>query len=355
MSTLGKVAKGVGLPTRDVASTVYKIKYTLNVLPSMLEDDGRIIAALAQSEEMDIFNCPAVKELIQFKWQSYARAKQCLGATIHVCYILTLIAYIQTVYLGTDKSPEANHWLLAALGIWLLYPVYNDGSRVWRIGGAYFVSLANYVDILQIALGYASIVQQYYEEPAAFPAKLIMIITVVTSLFKQFFYMRVLESFSYIVTMMQNVIKDLVVFLVFFAILVFMFSLIFDVIAKNDAAEYHNIHPFFGNFITTFRLALGDFDFGILSNPARPLNSKQHILFWGIWCLMVAVSSLVFLNFIIAEVSNSYGKVRVRVSEEVQRERANLINDVESTITQAYKDKHPELFPQYVVIREAEL
>lgn len=36
-----------------------------------------------------------------------------------------------------------------------------------------------------------------------------MIITVVTSLFKQFFYMRVIESFSYIVTMMQNVIRDL--------------------------------------------------------------------------------------------------------------------------------------------------
>lgn len=67
---------------------------------------------------------------------------------IHMCYIFTLIAYIQTVYLGPDKSPEANHALLALLGAWLLYPVYNDGSRVWRIGGAYFVSLANYVDIL---------------------------------------------------------------------------------------------------------------------------------------------------------------------------------------------------------------
>lgn len=164
-----------------------------------------------------------------------------------------------------------------------------------------------------------------------------------------------MESFSYIVTMMQNVIKDLVVFLVFFAILVFMFSLIFDVIAKNEAPEYHDVHPFVGNFITTFRLALGDFDFGILSNPDRPLNSKQHILFWGVWCLMVAISSLVFLNFIIAEVSNSYGKVRVRVAEEVQRERANLINDVEAVIPNEYKAKHPELYPKYVVIRETEV
>jgi len=101
-----------------------------------------------------------------------------------------------------------------------------------------------------------------------------MILTVITSLGKQFFYMRVIESFSYIVTMMQNVIRDLVVFLVFFAVLVFMFSMIFDVIAKNDALEYHNISPFFGNILTTLRLALGDFDFGVLDNPNRPLNSK---------------------------------------------------------------------------------
>lgn len=270
-------------------------------------------------------------------------------------YQIVLLLYINTVYLSTDKSPEANHYLLAALGVLLLYPVYNDGSRVWSIGFAYFVSIANYIDVLQIALGYTSIVQQYYEAPVAFFAKLVMILTVVTSLLKQFFYMRVLESFSYIVTMMQNVIRDLVVFLVFFAILVFMFSLIFDVIAKNDAPEYHNVSPFFANILTTMRLALGDFDFGILSNPDRPLNSKQHILFWLVWCLMVAASSLVFLNFIIAEVSNSYGKVRVRVAEEVQKERANLINDVEAMVSEEYKKKHPELYPRYVVIRETEV
>jgi len=181
-----------------------------------------------------------------------------------------------------------------------------------------------------------------------------MIITVLTSLMKTFFYMRVLESFSYIVTMVQNVVKDLRVFLAFFGILVFMFSLIFDVIAKNDAAEYHNVPPFFGNVLTTLRLALGDFDFGVLDNPDRPLNSKQHILFWLVWCLMVCLSSLIFLNFIIAEVSNSYGKVRVRVDEEVQKERASLITDVEAVLSPAYKKSHPKLYPRYVVIREPE-
>jgi hypothetical protein len=66
MSTLGKAA--AKLAGENVEGTVYKIKYTLNLLPSMLEQDGRLIPALAASEELDIFNCSAVKELLQFKW-----------------------------------------------------------------------------------------------------------------------------------------------------------------------------------------------------------------------------------------------------------------------------------------------
>ena len=34
----------------------------------------------------------------------------------------------------------------------------------------------------------------------------------------------------------------------------------------------------------------------------------MHVLFWGVWIFMVFFSSLIFLNFIIAEVSNSYAK-----------------------------------------------
>ena len=50
--------------------------------------------------------------------------------------------------------------------------------------------------------------------------------------------MRIVQQFSYIVTMIMSVVKDLQVFMLFFTILILMFSMVFDVIAKNDAAEY---------------------------------------------------------------------------------------------------------------------
>ena len=198
---------------------------------------------------------------------------------------------------------EAHVPLLGGLAVCLLYPTYQSARQMALRGSKYFREFANYVDILQIVLGYLSIVQQLQSRPADLFPKVIMIFTVATSLAKQFFYMRIYAQLSYIVTMMTNVIIDLSVFFVFFGILVFMFSLVFDVIAKNEAPEYHNISPFFGNMLTTMRLALGDFDFGILYNPDRELNTRQHILFWVAWCSMIVLSMLIFLNFIIAEVS----------------------------------------------------
>lgn len=83
--------------------------------------------------------------------------------------------------------------------------------------------------------------------------------------------MRIVMSFSYIVTMLINVCVDLKVFLIFFAVLIVMFSMIFDVISKNDAAEYKMVGDYWGNVLTTLRLSLGDFDFSVL-DPDKGLD-----------------------------------------------------------------------------------
>jgi len=126
---------------------------------------------------------------------------------------------------------------------------------------------------------------------------------------KMFFFMRIIEQFSYIVTMITMVINDLQVFMLFFMILIIMFSMIFDVISKNEAPEYRHVGYYAGNVFTTLRLSLGDFDFTAIDEDSD-LSQDQHILFWATWVLMVIFSALIFLNFIIAEVSNSYNTVK---------------------------------------------
>ena len=62
---------------------------------------------------------------------------------------------------------------------------------------------------------------------------MILVFVLFLQLTKTFFFMRIIMSFSYIVTMIINVIKDLRVFMIFFAILILMFSMIFDVLNRN--------------------------------------------------------------------------------------------------------------------------
>lgn len=104
-----------------------------------------------------------------------------------------------------------------------------------------------------------------------------------------------------------------------------------------------------GNFFATFRLALGDFDFDMIAD--KPLT-KQHILFWSTWLIMVIFSSLIFLNFIIAEVSSSYGKVKVNIDSLIYKERAGLISEVEDITSKRTKKSNKRMFPRYIVVRE---
>ena len=111
--------------------------------------------------------------------------------------------------------------------------------------------------------------------------------------------------------------------MLFFIILIIMFSMIFDVIAKNDSEEYRYVGYYMGNVFTTLRLSLGDFNFSVLTGDT--LTQEQHILFWTTWILMVIFSALIFLNFIIAEVSNSYNTVQTDIATRIYRERATMI------------------------------
>jgi len=128
----------------------------------------------------------------------------------------------------------------------------------------YFRDPWNFIDISNITFGYYNCYLQWAGGTWELDAKVLMIFVIIVGLIKTFFYMRIVSSFSYIVTMIISVVYDLRVFLLFFIILIVMFSAIFDVITKNNASEYNDLGPFMGNVMTTLRLSLGDFDFGML-------------------------------------------------------------------------------------------
>lgn len=143
--------------------------------------------------------------------------------------------------------------------------------------------------------------------------------------------------------MIISVVRDLKVFLIFYFILIIMFSMVFNILNRNTSSEYSLLNTFTRNLLTVMRLSLGDFDsdftlidFFLFTEPPRDFY-LQNILFWIVWVGMVIFSALIFLNFIIAEVSNSYEKVVEKIDELIYKERAGLINEAEDIMAEETK------------------
>ena len=69
---------------------------------------------------------------------------------------------------------------------------------------------------------------------------------------------------------------------------------------------------------------------------------------------MVVLCSLVFLNFIIAEVCNSYQTVKDNIDSLIYKERAGLISEAEDVMTEKSKN-NTNKFPKYIVSREVDI
>ena len=119
------------------------------------------------------------------------------------------------------------------------------------------------------------------------------------------FYLRIFEGFSFLVSMMQGVFLDLRYFMVFFIITVIEFGMLFSILIKNSDA-YNGVGNL-GYFIMAFRTSAGDFDMDNFGNTDD--NIEKIMLTWFIWIIGVLIMNVIFMNFIIAVISESYEKV----------------------------------------------
>lgn len=121
---------------------------------------------------------------------------------------------------------------------------------------------------------------QHQLGPFELISKILSINVVILALSKTFFFLRIFEDLSPIVTMLTNVIIDLKVFLLFYTILIILFSLLIGILGvgnKNVPGEFQDNYQdeesdypgeeykytglFIGNILSTLRMSLGDFDF----------------------------------------------------------------------------------------------
>jgi|DEB0MinimDraft_12_1074336.scaffolds.fasta_scaffold139483_1 hypothetical protein len=92
-------------------------------------------------------------------------------------------------------------------------------------------------------------------------------------------------------------------------------------------------------------------DFAIIA-AADYLSETDNYMFWLIWLVTVVLTAIIFLNFIVAEASNSYTEVSEQLENYIQQQRADLAAEAEGLYPACLKSE--KNFPKYIIIRKVE-
>lgn len=101
--------------------------------------------------------------------------------------------------------------------------------------------------------------------------------------------------------------------------------------------------------VETFRVGLGDFDFGEFSK----LDHDMNILSWVLVALITMFLGIIMLNFLIAEVSNQYAKVDQYLDSYIQKDKISLIDEAEKLQPNFMRTEVK--YPKYIITREVDL
>jgi hypothetical protein len=120
---------------------------------------------------------------------------------------------------------------------------------------------------------------------------------------------------------------------------------------KNEK-EYSKSNFFF--FIMSMRESIGDFDTDTMTNPSA---TNFPILAWFLWFMVMLVGNIVFMNFIIAVVSESYEKCMQSMNAETYKTKLkmildceNFMNHIENFLPNSWRLDKKKFSPNYIIL-----
>ena len=141
----------------------------------------------------------------------------------------------------------------------------------------YFFNWTTFINLLFLGFGIGNSYLHYFYSPYTIWPKFTLVMTIVFSLLATLLYLRVVQSFSGIVTMLVSVVLDFKGFLFLFTLLLVMFSTILGILQminidnnerlhsaaianpyKYNGHEYKFLNQLISNFFIMLRMSTGD-------------------------------------------------------------------------------------------------
>ncbi len=157
--------------------------------------------------------------------------------------------------------------------------------------------------------------------------KMVKCLIILLLFIKLNFFLRIFETFSFLVSMLIDVFSDLSAFMAFFMMAVAIFSCFLQVLLPESKSGYEGA-GYFSYLMMAFRTSIGDFTFD---------NYKATVMkevTWIVWLALVIIGNVVFMNFIIAVVNDSYATSMAKKVSQSYRLKIPLIIEREKLFNQ---------------------
>lgn len=151
--------------------------------------------------------------------------------------------------------------------------------------------------------------------------KIIFSGSIIMCLVKYVYLVKVFSKLNFLVTMLNKVISEVGYFMLLFGLFIITFAECNHVM-NVDVSSYGRLPHLVGHFISVLRGAMGDFSmlspyetFDIIDNPELEGDAKYRhsyiilIVTFMLWALGIFFLFMIFMNFIIAVIADSYNVV----------------------------------------------
>jgi hypothetical protein len=304
-----------------------------------------------------------------------------LGFFMHCVYVIVINVYVSLCYLKENEDEDQARIYVILLAVGIFYPWLYDFMQMARALTDYFTDPWNYADMIYTYGSIANCVIQIVYGPFHQASRILMCIIILLLLVKTFFFLRIFATLTPLVVMLTSVFGDLRPFMLFYTILIIMLGQLYCILGLGNVmhkdtkfssqykdkyektlqtgeishisgmpgVEYYHVGLHIGEILWTLRISIGD---NSAIGPATVLDPVENIIFWVCFFITVFASNIVFLNFIVAEASNTYAKVTETLEATIWMERSSLIAEAEEMTWRDFKTL--DKFPKYLIVREVE-
>ena len=90
-----------------------------------IENEGlNLLEVFNEGNELDIFECLSVKNLLTFKWNSHAFKSHLVGCIAHFFYVTFQMIYINAIYINNNMEDKRIYSILMIVAI--IYPTMYE-------------------------------------------------------------------------------------------------------------------------------------------------------------------------------------------------------------------------------------